>query len=151
MNDRQITDFSEQYSFLSNLYPSPMVIDGRYYQTVEHAFHAAKAKNEEDAKLVRQCESASQAKRLGKQMPVRDNWEEIQLTVMKRLLLVKFCANRQLSKKLLETGDAPIVYSNNDGDWYWGKFQGNGENNIGTLLMQVRDILRAGVSDSVPT
>lgn len=144
--DKPIDSFSEENFFLSNLYPSPMVVDGKFYQTVEHAFHACKAKNDEDAKLVRECESAIQAKRLGRQMPVRDDWEEVQIAVMRRLLLVKFCSNRQLVKKLLDTGDRKIVYSNNDGDWYWGQYEGNGHNNIGILLMEVRSILRAEVA-----
>jgi predicted NAD-dependent protein-ADP-ribosyltransferase YbiA (DUF1768 family) len=46
----------------------------------------------------------------------------------------------------LDTGDIPLVEANTWNDLYWGvdADNGNGQNMLGILLMQVRDEIRGG-------
>lgn len=71
----------------------------------------------------------------------RSDWETVKVKVMFELLLQKF-NDPTLSNWLVSTDPMELVEVNNHGDRFWGtdKFL-KGENNLGQLLMQVRDIL----------
>ena len=62
---------------------------------------------------------------------------------MLRFLRDKFKPGSELAGKLLNTGDAELVEGNHWGDRYWGVCDGEGQNKLGKLLMQVRGELRA--------
>ena len=49
-----------------------------------------------------------------------------------------------LQVKLLATGDAYLEEGNTWGDRIWGTVDGQGENRLGKILMQVRDEARQG-------
>ena len=53
-----------------------------------------------------------------------------------------------LAAALLATGDAVLQQGNTWGDRYWGKDlrTGEGENHLGRLLMERRDLLRAAAA-----
>lgn len=136
-----ITEFTGKYRFLSNFAPSVSVRDGFYYPSVEHAYQAAKASEEEGRRAIQQCVTAGKAKQLGRKIAIRADWEQIKLRVMLELLRDKF-KNQRLRGLLLETGDQELVESNWWGDKFWGKCAGEGENHLGRLLMQVRDEIR---------
>ena len=55
--------------------------------------------------------------------------------------MAKFTQHPELAKKLLDTGDAELIYTNTCGDDSWGIVEGKGENNLGKVLMKVRDRL----------
>jgi hypothetical protein len=57
------------------------------------------------------------------------------------LILGKF-QDPELKTKLLATGDAELIEGNWWGDVYWGVCNGEGRNELGKILMQVRDELR---------
>ena len=40
--EKPITRFRGTWSFLSNFFPAPIVLNGKTYLTVEHAYQAAK-------------------------------------------------------------------------------------------------------------
>lgn len=54
----------------------------------------------------------------------------------------KYGQNPELCEKLLNTGDAYIEETNKWGDTFWGVSKGIGENNLGKILMGIRDQLR---------
>ncbi len=58
------------------------------------------------------------------------------------LLRIKFTIPT-LRERLLATGDQTLIEGNTWGDTYWGVCRGVGLNNLGTLLMQVREECRA--------
>ena len=60
---------------------------------------------------------------------------------MRDLLVQKF-GSGQLREKLLATGDAELVEENTWGDTFWGVCNGRRENMLGTLLMDIRALLR---------
>lgn len=113
--------------------------DGITYTTVENFFQAMKTK---DLELRKQIAAAtpSQAKKLGRKLQLRENWQDISLQVMEYALRIKFAPGTSWYDKLMATGDEEIVEWSNWGDRRWGKtLDGVGENQLGKLLMKIRD------------
>lgn len=139
-----IVEFRGEYRFLSNFYPAEVELDGKEYPSVEHAFQAAKTLNPLSRARIHVCETAGGAKRLGKTVPLREDWEEVKIDVMTNLVTQKFSRHPELKEKLLATGDRELVEGNWWGDTFWGVCRGTGENHLGKILMQVRDWLSKG-------
>lgn len=131
-----IRQFQGQYWFLSNFYPVP---GSRF--TVEHEFQAAKAAHANERRWVLGAQSPGEAKRRGRRVVLRPDWEEIKVEVMRGFLKGKF-SQPDLREKLLATGDALLEEGNDWGDIYWGTVNGRGRNMLGKLLMEVRRRLR---------
>jgi ribA/ribD-fused uncharacterized protein len=73
---------------------------------------------------------------------LRDDWDKIKISVMKRGLENKFLQNRQLAQALLKTYPAPLI-EDSPRDYYWGIGKsGNGKNNLGILLTDIRSKIR---------
>ena len=69
------------------------------------------------------------------------DWEEIKDSIMYLGLRQKF-HNPTLQKKLLATGEEELIEGNWWNDTYWGVCNGVGQNNLGKILMEVRDEIR---------
>lgn len=126
--------FRDKYAFLSNFYEAPITIEGRRFRCVEAAFQAAKCPQR--AKEFENL-SGSEAKRLGRKVALRPDWEESKLDIMYQLLAAKFAQHPELAEKLKATSD-PIVEDNTWGDTYWGRCNGRGQNHLGQLLEQLK-------------
>lgn len=137
MSEPVIDRFTGQYAFLSNFYPSPVLQDGAIYPTVEHAYQASKTDVEYVRKLIRQAATPGIAKRLGRSVLLRYEWDNLKIDVMRDLLRKKFLIP-ELRQKLLQTGNAELIEGNYWGDTYWGVCDGVGENRLGKLLMEER-------------
>lgn len=135
-----IQSFRGKYSFLSNFYTAPVVWDGITYCNSEAAFQSAKCVNQADRDAFAGL-SASEAKRLGRQVKLRDDWELVKEDVMYEICLAKFSQNTKLKEKLLLTGNDLLVEGNTYGDQFWGVVNGVGQNKLGKILMKVRDVL----------
>lgn len=135
-----IDDFSGPYFWLSNFYPSPIDWEGDLYITVENAFQAAKTLDRSARGLLQDC-GPDEAKLRGGQLALRGDWEQVKVTVMTALLREKF-AIPALARRLLETGERPIVNRNVFGDTFWGQCRGQGANHLGVALMTVRAELK---------
>ncbi len=77
-------------------------------------------------------------------MVPRKGWEDVRIDVMEEIQMAKFTQHPELAEKLIATGDAMLTYNNECGDKYWGVFNGEGENNLGKVLMKVRARLAEG-------
>ena len=78
---------------------------------------------------------------LYKHLEMRKDWNEARIEVMKKAVSVKFQDNSKLKKVLLETGNRELV-ENSPRDSYWGIGKnGDGENMLGKILMEVRSKL----------
>lgn len=110
--------FRNEYSFLSNFYKSPLQYKGFTFPTAEHAYQASKCIYSEDFDRIRMCESPSIAKRMGKRIPVRDDWNSVKLKVMYEILDRKF-SDSELEQRLLNI-DGVIVEENNWNDTFLG-------------------------------
>lgn len=136
-----IKQFRKEYRFLSNFAISPYMMDGYPYSTVEHGFQAAKAEDLMDAMRIRNAVSCSAAKKLGRQIKIRFDWEDIKLDVMFNHVLAKFTCSAHFRMMLLATRAEELQEGNNWGDTYWGVCEGKGENHLGRILMQIRGLL----------
>lgn len=138
-----ITSFRGAYDFLSNFYAAPVEYEGLVYQNAEAAFQAQKCLDRPEREGF--CElPANRAKRLGRQVKLRGDWEEIKTELMLEIIRAKFTQNEELAARLLATGDRSLVEGNTWHDVFWGVDQktGQGENHLGRILMQVRNELK---------
>lgn len=137
-----ITSFTGRYRFLSNFYPAAVVLDGVLYQSVEHAYQAAKTLDHKERKKFQvPLLPPADAKKMGRGVTLRPDWESVKLNIMLVLLRDKFYGTNpgHLTEQLLDTGDAELIEGNWWGDIFWGVCNGIGENHLGKLLMQVRE------------
>ena len=137
-----ISDFRGAYAFLSNFYLAPTPIDGEVYLTSEHAFQAMKSADPAYRVSVLRAPTPGQAKRLGRAVALRADWEAVKIDVMRDVVRAKFRHNPDLAAQLLATGDQELVEGNAWGDKFWGVCAGRGRNWLGKILMEVRAELR---------
>lgn len=130
-----ISRFRGEYAFLSNFFPCNIQYMGLAFQSAEAAFQASKCK--ERAKEF--CNlSASAAKKLGRTVPLPEDWEARKDEIMREICFAKFRQNPELCRALLATGERELIEGNDHGDRYWGVCNGTGRNMLGQILMQVR-------------
>lgn len=135
-----IDSFSGQYRWLSNFWPCKVCLDGQEFPSVEHAYQAAKWPPAERHRFLPL--RGGDAKRLGQQAVPPPDWEAKKIDVMRSLIQQKFAYGSELSLMLCRTGDAPLIEGNTWGDVFWGVCNGLGENWLGKLLMEQREIIQ---------
>lgn len=142
MNQEPITSFTGDYRWLSNFWDSPIDLgNGLHARTVEHAYQALKAVTGIDVMTILGASTPAAAKRLGRNIRIRSDWEEIKDLVMGSLLVAKF-GHPHLREKLIATGSRELIEGNTWGDTYWGVCKGKGENHLGKLLMALRTVIQ---------
>ena len=151
-----IESFSGRYRFLSNFYPAKIEHQGITYPTVEHYYVAMKVKNDQqiDGKYISMmdcreliakmpAEQAGKLKQFGRIIKVRKDWDNVKLDVMLFGVREKF-KHTELKEMLLSTGDQELI----EGNWWHDNFfgvctcgpcDGRGKNNLGKILMRVRE------------
>ena len=130
-----IDNFKGEYFFLSNFYQSPVVFNGYTFQSAEAAFQAQKCPQREGSFVHL---TPSQAKALGRRVPLRSDWEQIKDWVMEDVVDHKFRQNPALAVKLIDTNPAILIEGNTWNDKYWGQVNGEGANKLGKILMNLR-------------
>ena len=142
-----INKFDGKYAFLSNYYPCAVFYEGIAYPSVEHAFQAAKTLDMTQRYEIANMKTPGAAKRAGRNLDLRSDWEKVKTQVMEDCLREKF-RDPELLASLLGTGDHFLIEGTTWHDRCWGictceKCGGNGENRLGKLLMKIRDEYRA--------
>jgi ribA/ribD-fused uncharacterized protein len=134
-----IDHFTGEFEFLSNFFWCEL--DGKT-TTVEHLYQAEKTVIQSEKTKILKASTPGSAKRLGQKATLRPDWEEIKNTVMYEQLKKKF-SNPELKMRLLATGAKELVEGTTWNDTYWGidLETREGENNLGKLLMKLRDEL----------
>ena len=127
----KITSFQGEYAFLSNFYYAPVIFEATQYITSEAAYQAAKTLDKKERLKIRKAKTPGAAKKLGQKVTLRDDWEDIKWDVMFGIVWQKFTQNKDLTEKLLATGDAELVEGNWWGDVTWGVCNGKGKNHLG--------------------
>lgn len=140
-----INDFRGKHRWLSNFWNCFIHVEGLNYPSVENAYQAMKMKNDEDRLKFLYCK-ASEAKQLGRLLPIRKDWNEQRINVMYDLVAIKFKQDFTLKHLLLSTGDEILEEGNWWGDTFWGTVNGKGENHLGRILMQVRKELKEQIA-----
>ena len=142
-----IRQFKDEYDWLSNFYLCNILYKGEYYTSAEAAFQAQKCVDENEKKLFLTL-PPGKAKRLGRIVKLRTDWEQVKEKIMYEILLIKFTQNIELKEKLLDTNDNYLMEGNNWGDIFWGVCPPEGEpgknglNVLGELLMKVRSDIK---------
>mmetsp|Transcript_125220 Transcript_125220/g.243679 ORF Transcript_125220/g.243679 Transcript_125220/m.243679 type:complete len:273 (-) Transcript_125220:7-825(-) len=142
--------FRQDHFFLSNMYMAPgfsVEFNSLRFLSTEHAFVAAKSLSREEQETIRDTPDPKDAKRFGRQLQLRDDWDDIKFDVMLDLLRRKFEHNL-LAEHLISTGTRCLVEGNLWHDTIWGMAMVDGhlqgDNMLGKLLMQVRSELVSG-------
>lgn len=135
-----IKEFQGNKRWLSNFTPCEVFLDNVAYPSTENAYQAAKTTIIEERKPFVGM-TAGQAKRAGKKVTIRDDWDEVKLEVMEDLTRQKY-AQEPLKSKLLGTGDMEVQEGNTWGDTFWGICEGKGDNHLGRIIMKIRSELR---------
>jgi N-glycosidase YbiA len=138
-----ITEFSGEYRWLSNFWPSVVELDGIVFQHVEGAYVAAKTLDIDARYRIQNLLTPGACKREGRKLQLRDDWENVKVSIMETLLRQKFAPDSDLARQLLATGDREIQEGNYWGDTFWGICKGRGQNVLGRLLMHIRNELRS--------
>ena len=137
---KTINLFDGEYAFLSNFYETPVEYNGLKFLSSEAAFQAQKTLIEtEQIKFT--TLNPSQSKRLGRKITLREDWEDVKVQIMHEICRAKFTQNPELAQKLIATGNKTLIEGNTWNDTFWGVCRGVGENNLGQILMRVRDEL----------
>lgn len=150
-----IDKWDNNHAFLRSNYQMEFHYGGHTFPSLDHAFLASKTND-----LVKRtwiqglAPNRLEDKDIFEQVGVREGWHAT--TVMKDLLEIKYGLTHlglpgetmKLGKKLLETGNAELVYCNMDHDNFWGacmckKCKGTEAKNIlGLTSMVVRDKIK---------
>jgi ribA/ribD-fused uncharacterized protein len=136
-----IKSFRGEYAFLSNFYACKLEMGGEIYPSAEHAYQAAKTLNSEERRKIREALTPGIAKKLGRKVTLRENWDLIKESSMRSILKEKF-SDPELKEMLLNTGFRNIIEENQWHDNFFGMCScGNcsaGNNILGKLLMELR-------------
>jgi ribA/ribD-fused uncharacterized protein len=150
----------DKWGGLSNMAAGyPLLINGHLFRTSEalyQAFRYADDKSEDGElvqELIRSEKSPMAAKMVSKKYyPLtRDDWVNTRVKIMDWCLRAKLHAHwDKFSALLISTGDSPIVEESHK-DRFWGAVavpgsddQLAGENVLGSLLVRLRDHIKAG-------
>lgn len=139
--------FDKEWAFLSNFYESEIEFEGITYPTNEHFFQAMKTLDIDERRAIANCLTPGRAKRMGRRVALRPDWENVKEDVMFEGLCLKF-ADEQLADWLLETSDEELVEGTTWHDNEWGNCSCpkcahiEGKNKLGKLLMRVRDMIK---------
>lgn len=136
--------FDGEFAFLSNFHTSPITDEDEIvYPTVEHYFQAMKTLDKTQRFNIAIQPTPGKAKREGRRVQLRSDWEQVKEQVMYEALIKKF-SDPLLRKLLLDTGDEYLEEGTTWHDNEWGvchclKCQDIvGKNKLGKLLMRVR-------------
>lgn len=142
-----IEGFFGEYRWLSNFWPARVMLGDLSFDTVEHAFQAAKTLDRRERQYIGRAPTPDKARRWGREkIVVRGDWHTVKLGVMEDLVRQKFTKHPTLKGLLLATGDEDIIEVNSWGDYYWGVAKTHaglvGDNHLGKIIMKVRGELR---------
>ena len=142
-----ITSFTGEYDWLSNFYPCDVNINVHFdsdnsiyiahFSNAEAAFQACKCMTFSEFQQFEKL-GPSEAKKLGRKVKLRPDWNEARISVMEQTLFNKFSKNIELTDKLIDTYPRLLIEGNTWNDTFWGVCNGEGENQLGKLLMSVR-------------
>jgi hypothetical protein len=143
-NEIRFYHVSDDYGCFSNFAPYPIRLRGVTWPTSEHYFQAQKFTGTAQESAIQRAKSPAIAARMGRSRKVRlrRDWESVKVAVMHEAVRAKFSQHPELRAILLATGDARLV-EHTEHDDYWGDGgDGRGRNELGRILMRVREELR---------
>jgi len=111
--------FKDEFDFLSNFFPAPVVFEGILWPTSEHAYQAMKTNSKEERQMILDCPFPGQAKKISKKLTLRPEWDGAKKFTMGQILRQKFLQHPELQERL-ECIKGDIVENNFWHDNFWG-------------------------------
>lgn len=145
-----ISQFSNDYEFLSNFYKCSIIWCNKVWPSAEHLYQTQKTLDRGEQELIRTVTTPGKAKRLGQTISLRHDWDEIKYDIMLKTIHMKFHQSLQLSQLLMLTNEAILIEGNNFHDNLWGNCRCTnctriiGKNWLGKILMTMRGELLLG-------
>lgn len=143
-------DFYEREFYpLSNFSAFRLRWCGRWFDTSEQAYHWEKFQDRIEIRTeIRLALSAYEAFKLAERHRAerRPDWDDIKVDIMRGIIRAKADQHEYVRRKLMETGDRPLV----EGSWrddFWGIGPNrDGQNMLGKLWMELRADFRAAAA-----
>lgn len=143
-NAEVVKGFFGDYRWLSNFHKCTIWFDGVGFPSTENAYVYAKLSDYdrshawETVSALMSC-TPSESKKLGREIPIREDWDRIKFDVMSAVVFEKYYRHIELRHQLLATGSKLLEETNHWGDTYWGVCDGKGQNKLGKIHMRIRD------------
>jgi predicted NAD-dependent protein-ADP-ribosyltransferase YbiA (DUF1768 family) len=115
-----------------------VVYSGLDFDCVENAYQAAKSLDKELQTQFSRMSPYETKVWWEDHTGIRPDWQSVCLGLMKDFVAQKF-ANPELAQMLIATGEAQLEEGNDWGDTFWGVCEGVRENNLGKILMSLRE------------
>lgn len=151
--DEVIGFYPREFYCFDNFSSFKVFYNGYLYSTLEEAYQAIGFKESapEIYDEIIKSYSAHEAQKIAykNKDKQREDWDEVKIDIMEKLIRAKLEQNPYVKKKLLDTKDYLIVEdSPKDDFWGWGEDR-KGENQLGKLWMKLRDELRKRETQSI--
>lgn len=162
--DLEKIEFKGEKRFLSNMYIAPIIFnfnidtpsgiiygDNEKYLSSEHLYQALKSESLHWQLIVRSIAKPEKTKSIARKslktlladnvstFIIREDWHDIKLSIMEKIVTEKFKQNPELFVKL-KLIEGIIEEKNCWNDKYWGTVNGIGENHLGKILMTIRSL-----------
>jgi ribA/ribD-fused uncharacterized protein len=152
VTEKAIYGFFKEHRFLSNYHVCSIIYEDLEYTSTEAAYQAAKI-NFSDSRLRTNVErgriaamSPSEAKKETHKESfkamIRPDWDDVKLDIMYEINKYKYTQHPELGEMLLETGDKYLEETNWWSDFFYGVCDGEGENQLGMMLMRIRNEIK---------
>lgn len=146
--------YEQDFYVLSNFSAFRLRWRGHDFDTTEAAYHWEKFVHGDEAaqevcgwiKSARSAHDAFKVAEKHKHLR-RADWDAVKVPIMREILAAKARQHEYVYRKLMATGDRQLVENSwRDDFWGWGP-NGDGQNMLGKLWMEVRTILRCEASE----
>lgn len=129
---------SGPHKSFSNWYSCPFKWNRITWANSEQALMSMKSFDKDYQKKIRKATNPADAKRLGRAVKLRQDWDQVKFNLMVEILFAKFSQHPDLAEILLETGTQSIHEDCNDPWWAGGPNYPGGKDMLGRALMLVR-------------
>lgn len=128
--------------FMSNFWRARMFIYGDWWNFVEAPYQSAKTNDLTEKEEIRRTGDPMEARLIGQKVQLVSQWDHIKRQVMKECCLAKFLQHPDLRIQLMKTGEEILIEDNPTDAWRGSGADGNGRNELGKILMEIRYSLR---------
>lgn len=132
---------NEPYGFLNNFKKARMFIYSKWWNNVETPYQSRKCSIPEEAIWIWESKTPREARDRGQLVQMVSDWDKIKVGVMKQCVMAKFLQHTDLRAQLMATGDEELI-EDSPVDNFWGQINGVGQNNLGKVLMEVREAIK---------
>ena len=139
--ETQVFFYEQDFYVFSNFSSFKVEIEGVVFDTSEQAYHWYKFTNRPDIQEeILKTRSAHDAFKLANHFKEQriQNWDEIKVEVMLKILRAKVSQHQYIKRKLIDTGNRELIENSwRDNVWGWGENK-DGMNLLGKCWMTIR-------------